>query len=164
MPQDQSDEITVEQLDPRPVLSVRTTVPVAQLAAAQGEALGALWDHQQRHGAKPAGPPFVRNHMFGDTETDVEVGIPVAEAAAGEGRVGAGELPGGTVVSAWHLGPHDGLGEAYTRLQAWLREHDRKPRGAGWEVYDWIDPGQKPDPATWPAPSGWRTQLVQPIE
>jgi hypothetical protein len=33
----------------------------------------------------------------------------VAAGAVGQGRVAAGELPGGTVVSAWHLGAHDRL-------------------------------------------------------
>jgi hypothetical protein len=46
---------------------------------------------------------------------------------------------------------------------AWLKEHDRKPDGAAWEVYTWIDPGLEPDPSAWPAPSEWRTQLIQPI-
>jgi effector-binding domain-containing protein len=121
MPQDDK-EITVQR-GPQPVLSVRATVPVAELPAAQGEALGALWDHLQRHGGRPGGPPFVRYHSFGDVETDVEVGVPVADGATGEGRVVAGELPGGTMASTWHLGSHDRLAEAYARLQAWLQEH-----------------------------------------
>lgn len=28
----------------------------------------------------------------------------------------------------------------------------------------WIDPSVEPDPAAWPAPTEWRTQLVQPIK
>lgn len=146
----------VEQRDPQPLLSVRASVPVADLAAAQGEALRALWSHLQQHGGRPAGPPFVRYHTFGETETDVEVGIPVAAGAVGEGRVGP-------VVSAWHLGTHDRLGDAYANLQAWLKEHGHQPAGPGWEVYHWIDLNQEPEPAAWPDPSTWRTQLVQPI-
>jgi len=110
----------------------------------------------------PAGPPFVRYHTFGETETDLETGVPVFEAAAGEGRIVPGELPGGAAISAWHLGSHDRLGEAYGRLDTRLKEHGREADGAAWEVYWWIDPGLELDPASWPAPSKWRTQLVQP--
>ena len=163
MPEGRDDEITVHQRGPQPVLSVRPTVPVDRLASAQGEGLRAVWDHLQRQGATPAGPPFVRYHSFGEAETDVEVGIPVAAAAAGQGRVGAGGLPGGTAASAWHLGPHDRLADAYARLRAWLDERGHQPDGPGWEVYHWIDPRQEPDPAAWPDPSTWRTELVQPI-
>jgi effector-binding domain-containing protein len=105
------------------VLSVRASVPVAELASAQGEALRALWRHLQHHGGRPSGPPYVRYHRFGEAETDMEVGIPVAAGTVGQGRVAAGELPGGTVVSAWHLGAHDRLGDAYAAVQAWLKEH-----------------------------------------
>lgn len=166
MPQDpQTTDTEVQHRDPQPTLSVRARVSVTELTAAQGDALRALWSYLQQQGLRPAGPPYVRYHSFGEAETDVEVGIPVpvAAAAVGESRVAAGELPGGTVVSAWHLGSHDRLADAYTGLQAWLREHGHQPAGPGWEVYHWIDLNHEPDPARWPDPSTWRTQLVQPI-
>jgi hypothetical protein len=72
--------------------------------------------------------------------------VPVAEGSVGEGRVAAGELPGGTVASAWHLGAHDRLGDAYAGLQAWLQQYGHQPQGAGWEVYHWIDLDRSPIP------------------
>ena len=58
----------------------------------------------ERHGVWPAGAPFVRYHTFpdigpdtegvGDLETDVEEGIPVAEALPGEGRIASGRVAG----------------------------------------------------------------------
>jgi effector-binding domain-containing protein len=165
MEADQSHEdVVVEEREPQPVLSVRQTVELAQLTEAQGQSLGELWSSIDRRGTKPAGPPFVRYHTFGETATDLEVGIPVVGPSSGEGQVAAGELPGGAAVTTWHLGSHDGLGDAYARLDAWLKEHGREANGAAWEVYSWIDPGVEPDPSAWPAPSEWRTQLVQPIK
>jgi effector-binding domain-containing protein len=164
IPQDPKDTDTqVQHRQPQPTLSVRASVPVAELAATQGEALRTLWSYLQHQGVRPAGPPYVRYHSFGDADTDVEVGIPVAEAAVGQGRVAAGQLPGGPAVNAWHLGAHDRLGDAYTGLQAWLTAHGHQPKGAGWEVYHWIDLDQEPDPTGGPDPSDWRTRLVQPI-
>jgi hypothetical protein len=78
----------------------------------------------------------------------------------GSGRRRAAGRPRG---SARHLGAHDRLADAYTGLQAWPTDHGHQPAGPGWEVYHWIDLDQEPDPARWPNPSSWRTQLVQPI-
>jgi effector-binding domain-containing protein len=141
MDADQTAEAPVfAEREPRPVLSIRRRVELAHLTEAQGESLRELWSSIDRRGVKPAGAPFVRYHTFGETETDLEVGIPVVETSSSEGQVAAGELPGGAAVTTWHLGSHDGLRDAYARLYAWLKEHDREPDGAAWEVYTWIDP------------------------
>jgi effector-binding domain-containing protein len=158
------EAVTVEERDSHPILSIRRTVDMAHLTEAQGDSLRELWRFTQRRGVKPAGPPFVRYHTFGETNTDLEVGIPVVEASSGESEIAAGELPGGTAITTWHTGSHDGLGDAYARLDAWLKEHGRTADGAIWEVYTWIDPDIEPNPSAWPAPTEWRTQLVQPIK
>jgi effector-binding domain-containing protein len=153
----------VEDREPQPVLSIRRNVAVAELAQAQGESLGALWRSLHGRGLVPVGPPFVRYHTFGETETDVEVGVPVADGVTGDAPVEAGVLPGGAAITTWHLGSHDSLADAYGRLTAWLNEHRREAGGAAWEVYWWIDASRVPDPATWPPPTEWRTELVQPV-
>ena len=157
------EDVLIEEREPQQVLSIRQTVELARLTDAQGESLHELWSFSHQHGAKPTGAPFVRYHTFGETETDLEVGIAVVEAVSGEGRVAFGQLPGGAAITTWHIGSHDGLADAYARLSAWLKENGREADSAAWEVYTWIDPGVEPDPSAWPAPSEWRTQLVQPI-
>ncbi len=157
-----ANEVEVRQLERRPVLSIRGTIPVAELGETVGERLGALSSYLKQTSAQPSGPPYVRYHTFGDIDTDFELGIPLAEPVAGEGRISAGELPGGPAITTWHVGAHVKLGEAYARIQAWLNEHGRQPAGPAWEVYYWIDLGQDADPSTWDQSSG-RTQLVQPI-
>jgi effector-binding domain-containing protein len=153
----------VEQREPQPVLSIRSTVAVAELAQAQGERLNELWRSMQARGAAPLGPPFVRYHTFGETETDVELGFPVNAGVANAGRIPAGQLPGGAAIVTWHLGSHDSLGAAYRRLEGWLEVNGREAAGPAWEVYWWIDPNLEPDPSSWPAPTEWRTELVQPV-
>jgi effector-binding domain-containing protein len=163
-PEEEPHEVGLdEDRKPLAVLSIRKNVAITQLADAQGERLRELWQSLASRGLAAIGPPFVRYHTFGETETDVEVGMPVSGGTAGDGRIAAGELPGGAAISTWHLGAHDTLGEAYGRLAAWLQEHDREAAGAAWEVCWWIDPSKEPDPSTWPAPTEWRTELVQPI-
>ena len=112
------DTVVLEDRMPQPVLSIRATVRIDELAERHGESLRELWRSMQTRGVMVAGPPFVRYHTFGPTETDVEVGIPVADAVSGEGRLAAGELPGGAAISTWHIGSPDRLGEAYGRLEA----------------------------------------------
>jgi hypothetical protein len=89
-------------------------VKVADLAATMDDRLSALHEYLERHGVRPAGTPFVRYHTFpdigpdtegvGHLQTDVEEGVPVAEALPGEGRIASGELPGGPVVTTVYTG------------------------------------------------------------
>lgn len=157
------EAVVLEERRQQPVLSIKATIRIEEIAERHGESLRELWSAMQSRGIAAAGPPFVRYHTFGDAEADVEVGIPVTGHVPGEGRILAGELPGGIAISTMHLGSHDRLGDAYERLEAWLHEHGRTPAGAAWEVYWWIDPRVDPDPATWPPPEEWRAELVQPI-
>jgi effector-binding domain-containing protein len=158
-----SPDVEILQLPPQPVISIRATIQVAQLGEAMGDRLSALISYIQQQGATPAGPPYVRYHTFGDLETDMETGIPLAAPIPGQGPILAGELPAGSAVSTWHYGSHDRLGDAYARISAWLKANGRDPDGPTWEVYHWIDPNQPLDPASWD-PSTWGTRLIQPLK
>ncbi len=160
----QGEGVTIQQLAAQPVLSIRGTVQIEQLVAVMDQRVPVLLAGLQQGGAQPAGPLFVRYHTFGETETDLETGIPVVTPVTGTTQVAAGELPGGPAVSTWHNGPHPALGDAYARLAAWLEAQGREASGPAWEVYHWMDPRQSSDSATWGDPVGWHTQLIQPIK
>jgi effector-binding domain-containing protein len=129
-----------------------------------GSRIGALAAYLQQTGAQPAGPPYVRYHTFDENEADFELGVPVAEPVAGEGRIEAGELQGGPAITTWHHGAHDRLGEAYARVEAALDESGREPSGPPIEVYHWIDfTSSGEDPGT-SDPTTWRTELVLPVK
>ena len=162
-PEQHSNDVELQQRNPQFVVSIRSIVRIDQLGEVMDERMQALREFMQQRGIQPAGPPFVRYHTFGETETDLETGVPVAEPVAGEGRIVGSELPGGPVITTWHFGSHDTLGNAYARMHAWLHEHGRTVPGAAWEVYYWIDPSQYGGPAAWPAATTWGTQLIQPI-
>ena len=158
------EDVAIQQLESQPVLSIRATIPIAQLGEAMGERVPVLLAYLQQSGAQAAGPLFVRYHTFGDDETDMETGIPVAASVAGAGQIAGGALPGGPAVTTWHHGPHHTLGDAYGRLTAWLQAQGREPDGPAWEIYYWIDPRQESDPAAGHDPATWQTQLVQPFK
>ncbi len=105
------------------------------MGEAMDDRLRALSAYLQQRGVQPAGAPFVRYHTFGETETDLETGIPVAEPVAGEGRIVSGVLPGGPAISTQHIGLHDRLGDAYAcidgcyhKLERQLSEHKKMHR------------------------------------
>jgi effector-binding domain-containing protein len=156
--------VVLEERQAQPILSIRATIAVAQLGDVMGERLTALSNHLRSHGITPAGPPFVRYHTFGETTTDMETGVPVGEPCKGDGPIVYGALPGGPAITTWHVGPHVQLGQAYSRIHAWLAENGRSALGAGWEVYPWIDLDEGSDRSAWSSPAEPHVQLVQPIE
>jgi len=156
-------EVELQHLEPQPMMSIRETIPIANLGEVVGERISTMWDYLHQRGVQPAGPPFVRYHTFGETETDFEFGIAVVQPSVGEDRITAGELPGGPAVTTRHAGPHEKLGDAYASIETWLSEHGREPDGSAWEVYHWIDLSQERGPVTVPVSSRWPTQLIQPI-
>jgi effector-binding domain-containing protein len=155
--------VEVAKLAAQPVLSIRETIPVARLGDTMGERISVLAQFLRERDTPPAGPPYVRYHTFSDTETDLEVGVPVTQPAPGDGPITGGRLPAGPAVTTWHLGAHDRLGEAYARLAAWRTASGREAAGPAWEVYHWIDLAVTGEPGPPPDPSTWRVQLVQPI-
>jgi effector-binding domain-containing protein len=164
-------QVELIELTPRPAAIIRGVVRFdspersaigARLSEALDQRLRTLAALLARSGARVAGSPYVRYHTFGDTESDMEFGVPLSEALDSDEEAYRGELPGGPAAATWHEGPHDKLGEAYARIADYLREHDREPAGPGWEVYTWIEPARY-DRSAASATSG-RTQLVQPLK
>ena len=70
----------------------------------------------QTRGVTAGGPPVAPLPHLGADGTDVEVGIPVADAVSGEWTTSQSS-PGRAVISTWHNGSLDRLGEAYGRLE-----------------------------------------------
>ncbi len=158
------DSTILVQLHAQPTLSIRGEVPIAHLGASHGARLRALHDHVHSHQLEVAGPPYVRYHTFGETVTDVEVGVPLRQDAPGAGAIQAGHLPGGPAFVTEHDGPHVQLGRAYGRVRDALSAMNRAPEGAAWEVYEWIDlAAHDTDRTTWADATQGRTRLVQPV-
>lgn len=158
------NEVRIEQLQPQNILSIRSTIPIEQLGEAMGERIQTLTEYVRRSGAQPSGPPFVRYHTFGEGETDFEFGVPVARPVESEGRIVAGQLPGGPAITTWHFGPHDKLGDAYAHIQTYIDEQGHEPSDPALEVYHWIDISTSNNPSDPGDPSTWRTQVIQPIK
>jgi effector-binding domain-containing protein len=110
-------------------------------------------------GLEPAGAPFFKYDLIDmERQLEVEAGVPVAAAAAGDGEVVAGVLPAGRYASLTHVGHPDELVEATAALLAWAARQGlawdmtETPEGQRWgcrlEVYK-TDPVEQPDMGKW---------------
>lgn len=150
-------DFEVQHRAPQATLTIHLHAPVEGIPAACSQALPEAWNAAEALGLAPSGPPFVRYFTMPPGEVDFEAGVPIAERpATGLGRAEPGELPGGDVAEAWHVGPYGTLHQTYDALMRWIGEQGRAPGGSMWELY-WTDPSAEPDPAT------WRTEVVVPL-
>jgi AraC family transcriptional regulator len=148
--------IARQELAAQPILFVRMRAARHELATAIGQGLGKAYPLALSSGAAVVGRPFTRYLSAGPGLLKIEVGMPVSEAAAGQGDVEAGSLPGGPVAVALHSGSYEQLSETYAALERWIEENGHTAAGAPWESYI-TDPTEHPDPAD------WRTEVCWPI-
>jgi effector-binding domain-containing protein len=144
------------ELTPQPVLIVRLRPARHELPQAIGEGLGKAFPYSQKAGLPVVGRPFTRYLSTGPGLFDIEVGMPVASTGPGEGDVEARILPGGAVAVALHGGPYDQLSETYAALERWIEANGFRAGVAPWESYI-------TDPADFPDPAEWRTEVYWPL-
>lgn len=149
--------ISLQTIEPQPILAITRRVALSDLPTALGECLPAVFTHCQRNGIAMAGPPFSRYSEMGVGAVTVQAGIPVAAAAASEDNILADTLPGGRVVTAVHIGPYDKLPMTHAAMERWLGEQGLRAAGSPWESY-LTDPGEVPDP------SQWQTLVFYPVD
>jgi effector-binding domain-containing protein len=148
--------ITVKTLRPQPIATIRATALFAAIGATLGQVLPEVFAYVVAQGQRPVGPPFSRYLGERGETVELEAGVPVDEPVAGDGRVQAGELPGGPVATIWHIGPYDTLRVTYAVLATWMAAEGRAAGGPTWEVY-WTDPQEVLDPAE------WKTEIICPL-
>jgi AraC family transcriptional regulator len=148
--------ITTKQIAPQPVLVVRRRIKPSEIAATLAEVLGGVFQHAQRTGAALAGQPFTRYRESGPGLITIEAGMPVAAPASGDGNILADTLPGGFVATTIYSGPYDGLTAAHAAVQVWIEQQGLVAAGGPWETY-------VTDPADYPDPADWKTEIFWPL-
>jgi AraC family transcriptional regulator len=148
--------IVRQELAAQPMLFVRVRAGRDEIAKSIGESLGKAFPFAQMSGVGIAGRPFTRYLSTGPGLYEMEIGVPVAAAVAGDGDVQAGTLPGGPVAVAVHGGPYDQLSETFAALQRWIEAGGLRIAGPPWESY-------VTDPAEFPDPADWRTEVYWPV-
>lgn len=136
-----SGEITVVEVAPVPVASVRGRVAWAELVPVLRARFDALWVFVRSRGL--VGPETDEGHnacVYRDPDRDgveLEVAVVVARPFDAEGDVRPGELPSGRAARLVHVGDYAELGRSHDRLAAWCRG---ERSGPSWERYGhWDD-------------------------
>jgi len=115
-------------------------------------------------GIAPSGAPLIRWVVIDMArEMRIEVGLPVAKAVAGDGRVVAGTLPAGRYAVAVHHGHYNELVPSHAALQAWAAieglEWAVEASAAG-DVWRARIESYTTDPQATPDPADWRTEIA----
>jgi AraC family transcriptional regulator len=150
--------ITKKEIAPQPVLVVRRRVKPSEVATVLGEVLGHVFLHAQRNGIALAGQPLTRYLEWGPGLWTIEAGMPVTAhiGTASEGDVRADTLPGGFVATTTHAGSYDKLTDAHAAVQQWIEAEGLTAAGSPWECY-------VTDPADYPDPKDWKTEIFWPL-
>ncbi|MFH2116222.1 MAG: GyrI-like domain-containing protein [Spirochaetota bacterium] len=125
----------IVELKERDTLSVRYRTPVAGLGDSMGPIYGEIAAWMGKNSIPFAGPPFAMYYNMDMDDLDVEIGFPVGKAQPGEGRVKAGKLPGGRMVTATHLGPYTSIEETYNKLMAFVGKKGLSTESYMYEEY-----------------------------
>jgi effector-binding domain-containing protein len=136
---------------------VRGVVPVTGLPEFFDASFRELVTTTTEQGVALLGPAFALYRGPFEETVDLEVGFPVDRPVQADGNVVASELPGGRLARVTHSGSFDGLGEAWARLAAWLREKGCSPAAQRWESYV-TQPSPDMDPRD------LRTDLFWPVD
>ncbi len=127
-------EVTLLELVEQPTAVVCGQLTVAELPAWLGVVFGEVIGVLTAQGLAPAGMPFCRYRPVAGG-FDVEAGFPCSAPVSAQGRVEPSALPAGPAATTRHVGPYEGLGDAYAAVEQWLAEHGRQVAGAPWEYY-----------------------------
>ena len=144
-------DIEVRQLERQDTAVVRAKCRLDQIGETLGGIFSEVWSLIGATGAQPTGVAFAR-YAPEAAEISIEAGFTVAAPIARGGRVEPGVLPGGEAAVCLHIGAYEDVTAAYEAVQAWMKEHQREPNGAPWEVY--LSPPEEQPP---------RTEVVFPL-
>ena len=148
-------DIEIRELEPQRVLAIRQEATPEGMGAVFQQLVPVIEEYRERNGIERAGPLIALYHDYREDHVDMEVAIPVAGPAEGEGQIEARELPGGRAAVVVHEGSYDTIGPVHEALDAFAHERGGHG-GTAREVYV-VGPGDDPDPAS------WRTEVVYPL-
>lgn len=165
-------EPKVEERAEQHYAGIRTQVPMTALKEVIPQSTDAVFVWLEQQGVAPAGAPFIRYHVINmPGRLDIELGVPVAGAGAGDGHIRPGVIPAGRYAALLYTGDYSGLMEANARLIGWANEN-----GITWDAWETeqgdafggrfefylTDPAEEPDPAKWETEVAIRLADEQP--
>jgi effector-binding domain-containing protein len=130
-------QVHVEQVASQLTAVVRCRARSSSLAQVVPQACGEVWAYIR---SSPLLHPGRNLALYLDGEINLECGVEVFQSFEGNGRVICSRTPAGTVVTAAHFGPYQGLHEAHDIIRKWCAANGHAVPGINWEVYGhWDD-------------------------
>ena len=149
---------TLEDRPEQPYAAIRTQATMQELPTVIPQLHREVFAWLGRQGVAPAGAPFIRYLVIDmAAKLDIELGVPVATAVSGDGRVSAGVLPAGRYATLVYTGPQNGVAANAALLDwgaerglVWDRWVAENGDGFGARLESYLtDPNDQPDPAKW---------------
>src|SRR5215469_4898275 len=108
----------------QPYVAISGTVTMATVGSIS-DRIPEIFGWLGARGTAPAGPPFLRYNVIDmERQLEIEAGVPVASAVAGDGHVEAGTLPSGRYGVLLHVGAPPTLIAATAALLDWAAERE----------------------------------------
>ena len=125
----------LQELEPRPSLSIRTRTAVSSLQEVFDDGYASIVRFLETRGKRPGGPRFALYFNMGTDDLEVEFGFPVEEGIEGEGAIRNSTTPSGRAVSTLYIGPYEEVEPAYTAMMKWAGDSGLALSGVSYEVY-----------------------------
>lgn len=138
----------IEEREPQNYMAINSKVQRGEIPDILPPLIPEVLDWMKNNQIEPAGPPFFRYLKMEGNLLEVEVGIPVASAFAGNDRIKPGIIPGGRYAVATYFGHYKNLYQAHTTLESWGKDAGLKLKGPRTEFYP-NDPKTETDPENW---------------
>ena len=148
-------DFEIRTIESQPAAVVTFTCPAEAIGQQLGAAYGEIGQYLHDAGLEDEDAKVFARFLNLGAEVTVEAGFTVLAPVDGRGRVVPGELPGGEVAVARHVGPYSELPQVGERLRQWVVDRGRAMGGPPWEVY-------LNDPRTVP-PSEPETEVFIPL-
>jgi effector-binding domain-containing protein len=135
-------QITLKQVQPLLVASVRDTVPTY---GDIGRLYGDIFKHLgKKFIFKPAGPVMMlcHDHEYKESDVDIEAAVPINKEIPGSERVKVYELPEMEQAACTiHRGGYETISQAYKALMTWIEANGYQITGPDRELY-FTDPAK----------------------
>ena len=149
-------DIKLEELQAKPVLSIRTHSSVEKLPQLIGDSYHRIAAYMQEIGEQPKEVPFVAYYNMDMQNLDIEIGFPVSKKLPAKDDIQASETMAGKAAICMYKGPYSGMEKIYNEIFEWIGKKGYQPKGVFYEYY-YNSPGEVPE-------SELLTRIVIPLK
>ena len=125
----------LEDLEPRPALTIRLKTKAGDIAEMFDQGFSAIASYLEEKGKKPQGPPFAIYYNMDMDHLEVEFGFPVEEGIDGNASIQASMTPSGKAATSLYIGPYEEAEPVYDVLMKWISDNDLEATGVAYEIY-----------------------------